>query len=106
MRKTKSITKSKILSRLMAEGGLSYVQAVAVHNSFMGLIEECVTNQVKMNFGRIGAIVPKVVKSKTVAMNFSRTKKGVEPSLKYFFMDPRVEYKLRLFDSYMKQKSL
>ena len=94
---SKSITKSDILKRLHSECGLGYAQASQVHDCLIDIIEGGVSGQKKINLGHIGSIVPKVVKGKSVSMNFKRDRTGVTKTQKYFFLDERIRFELRLY---------
>jgi hypothetical protein len=74
-----------------------------VHECFVALVEESVVNLHKLNIGHVGSITPKVVKGKSVSMNFKRSKDGVEKVQRYFFLDERVRFTLRLFKSFANQ---
>ena len=100
MRKPKSITKAQIIRRLMTDCSLSYIDANRVHDCFVDLVEESVTNLNKLNLGHVGSIMPKIVKGKSVSMNFRRSKAGVEKVQRYFFLDERVRFHLRLYRSF------
>jgi hypothetical protein len=100
MRKHKSITKAQIIRRLMSDCDLSYVAANKVHDCFISLVEESVVNLNKLSLGHVGSITPRIVKGKSVSMNFKRSKTGVEKVQRYFFLDERVRFNLRLFKSF------
>lgn len=99
-KKPKSITKSKIIRRLMTDCELSYVDANKVHDCLVSTIEEAVINLKKISLGHVGSITPKVIKGKSVSMNFKRSKKGVEKVQRYFFLDERVRFHLKLYKSF------
>ena len=99
-KKSKSITKSKIIRRFMEDCELSYIEANKVHDCLIGLIEEAVTNLSKINLGHVGSITPKIIKGKSVSMNFKRSKIGVEKVQRYFFLDERVRLHLKLYKSF------
>jgi nucleoid DNA-binding protein len=100
MRKHRSITKAQIIRRLMNDCGLSYVMANRAHDCFIAMVEESVVNVTKLNLGHVGSITPKIVKGKSVSMNFKRSKVGVERIQRYFYLDERVRFTLRLFKSF------
>ncbi len=100
-KKSKSITKSKIIRRFMTDCELSYVEANKVHDCLVSLVEEAVTNLSKVNLGHVGSITPKIIKGKSVSMNFKRSKEGgVEKVQRYFFLDERVRFHLKLYKSF------
>lgn len=100
MRKHKSITKAQIIKSLMANCGFTYIQATKAHDCFVGLVEESVVNLYRLNLGHVGSITPKIVQGKSVSMNFKRSKAGVERVQRYFFLDERVRFNLKLFRSF------
>jgi hypothetical protein len=66
----------------------------------VGLVEESVINLNKLSLGHVGSITPKIVKGKSVSMNFKRSKTGVEKVQRYFFLDERVRFNLKLYKSF------
>jgi hypothetical protein len=84
----------------MTDCELSYVDANRVHDCFVGLVEESVINLNKLSLGHVGSITPKIVKGKSVSMNFKRSKTGVEKVQRYFFLDERVRFNLKLYKSF------
>ena len=97
----KPTTKRDIVRQLMAECSLSFMDAVKVHDCMVRMIERSVQNMDKLRLGHVGAIVPRIVKGKSVSMNFSRTRSGVEKVQRYFFLDERVRFDLRLYPSFV-----
>jgi len=63
-------------------------------------VEEAVINLSKVNLGHVGSITPKIIKGKSVSMNFKRSKTGVEKVQRYFFLDERVRFHLKLYKSF------
>lgn len=100
MTKTRSITKAHIIKRLMAECDFTHDEAVRAHDCLVRLFEESITNLTKMHIGHVGTLSPKVLKSKSVSMNFSRSGNKVERTQKYFFLDPRVRFSFKLYKSF------
>jgi hypothetical protein len=96
----KSVTKAEIIKRLIDECGFTYIQALAAHKCLVSQIESAVIELKKFPIGHIGVIVPKVAKGKSVSMNFSRTATGTEKSQRYFFLDERPKFTLRLHRSF------
>jgi nucleoid DNA-binding protein len=100
MTKPKSITKAHIIKRLMTECNFSHDEAVLANDCLTRIFEEAVTNLTKIHIGHVGTLSPKVLKSKSVSMNFSRNGNKVERTQKYFFLDPRVRFSFRLYKSF------
>lgn len=103
MRTSKSITREDFIKRLMEDCDLSYTQALKVYGCVISLIEFSVLHLRSLVFHGLGALTPKIMPSRPVAMNFRRNKGVVEKVKRTFYLDPRAKFTLRLYKSFLKR---
>lgn len=90
----------------MDDCGLGYMDAVNTYECMVRVFEDAVVSMHKVNIGHVGAITPKEMAPKQVAMNFKREKDKLVPTRRDYYLGKRVKFTLALYRSFVDRTKL
>jgi hypothetical protein len=100
-----TITRAAFIKNMMNDG-VPYQMAVKAFNSMMSTVESGVCSGHRIAFGRIGALNPVKLDSRTVTMGFDRTGGEMKRVSRVFVVGSRIKYKFTLFRAFTNTRSL
>lgn len=99
-----SFSRKDFVSKYM-KAGFTYRDSVAAYEATCELFGDAISQAAKINIGNVCCLIPKHRPAQEVKMNFVKEKQ-VDGSVvtkkrqKSYYLDPRVSYKVRIFDSF------
>jgi hypothetical protein len=100
-----TITRAGFIKNMM-DDGIPYQMAVKAYNSMMTTIEDGICSGHRVTFGKVGALNPVKLDSRTVTMGFDRTGGEMKKVQRVFVVGSRIKYKFTLFRKFADTRSL
>lgn len=103
----KIITRAEFISQLKESCGLRYVDAAKMYDAMVRIVENGVLRGERINFGKVGALVPHWTAPRTVAKGFDKLPGGrIRRTKKLFHLDGRVRYRFRMYRAFLRSHEL
>jgi nucleoid DNA-binding protein len=103
-----SVKRVDFINNIVRDQNLTYVQASAAWDSFIKTIDDGICAGCKIQFGKVGTIVPVRYDPRIVQMGCRRVKSGepAESASRTYFLGSRIKFKFRLFKGFLNSRTM
>ena len=101
-----TVSRENFIQDLVRNCSFTYVQATAAYESFIKTLENGICSGTKVNFSRIGNLVPVKYPPREVSMGFTRRGSSISKSNKTYYLGSRIKFKFNLYKKFQNSKKL
>lgn len=95
-----SVTRKEFIQAFMAQG-MGYVDACRAYEAMCETFARAVRQGSKIGIGRVMSLLPVIKEPCLVNMRFSKTKKGIEPAHRQYYLGRRLRFKVNIYREFV-----